>query len=978
MNRTNPLRNESAFKQTQQHRGLTNKAGENNCFLNVTIQALWHLGPFRVHLQQLIASLKGHNVTGLSQTEKKKTFLFALCNLFIQYEFTDQDVLPPNELRESLSALSADFELGKIADATETLETILQAIHDEFNALCPNHVKCLAHATFGGIILEQSRCNLCGASSEPTIRANYLLYFQAAEMLNHMTGMQPPISLLKKVDQEKNNHSRKWMSFFNISSFLTSDHNHHQSKQSKELLKNSRKEFEKFLQKQLFASKQFGDVLRKCLLSLGTRSCPSLLEDVKNLPLSKSLDSMQAKSQNNVGNLFAADLKLEENKADSKYTKSIPQCQGKASTFFHSLDAPLVLTLSIGWSDSKENSENLLRFYSMISSLIQLEDLFSEDLSISKRRSVFSSKVQKPPTREYSPAYVFRGMVCYYGKHYVSIFMDSVTTGEESYLLFDDHRIRPIGSWNEAVQYCVSSCYQPVLLLYELEKNSIVFTLDKIEQDYSGFSLADSHTEGLTSREADPSLTSAFAVSVSPDVKTPYCDVNDQSKRQCSSTEISDQNFDENEEENDSLQIISMDTVDDVDSRAILLPADAKSDLDLREPMHISEKEYAILDDSSLAHSINSNYNLVHVGASNSSLALMGQRLIQAKSEPDELDIYTSEGRSKGFWSRYYEARYGLQSSQLNSLPNPYPKDEGNMKNYFHSEKPVEITNFPSTRDEESRSSMNAQRRAQDKSGHSSSNLSYADYFPENNPIADSQGGSVPNFPCGSREFLPQRLLPSNLSPVSPRFLKYKIQSVIEIWGRRPYRYHISLPVLYNERTTSSYPQVMLGIILDTNEKDEVFVTGFYKHPVTQKELPAELSKKIHLMDQLLALNGEHINSLPISRGSAREETGSKKLSALHKLIDKLREPFILLDFQSAYYSVLWYCCPNCSCTNEIFPDREELLKKQLLRRIQKRKVKEHDNSNIHSIQNYGIYFRCKFCQVKSLCRDYLPDLSEH
>lgn len=36
------------------HRGLANAVGENNCFLNVTVQALWHLGPFRTELQRLI------------------------------------------------------------------------------------------------------------------------------------------------------------------------------------------------------------------------------------------------------------------------------------------------------------------------------------------------------------------------------------------------------------------------------------------------------------------------------------------------------------------------------------------------------------------------------------------------------------------------------------------------------------------------------------------------------------------------------------------------------------------------------------------------------------------------------------------------------------------------------------------------------------------------------------------------------------
>lgn len=67
-----------------------------------------------------------------------------------------------------------------------------------------------------------------------------------------------------------------------------------------------------------------------------------------------------------------------------------------------------------------------------------------------------------------NPSYVFRGLVCYYGQHYVSIFQ-SREVGRYEYLLFDDHNIKTIGDWEAVKQKCVMSCYQPVLLLYELE-----------------------------------------------------------------------------------------------------------------------------------------------------------------------------------------------------------------------------------------------------------------------------------------------------------------------------------------------------------------------------------------------------------------------------------------------------------------------------------------------------------------------------
>ena len=62
------------------------------------------------------------------------------------------------ELRESLSLLSSQFELGKIADANEALDYILHKIHEELRPPCPESQKCLSHEVFGGAALEQAVC----------------------------------------------------------------------------------------------------------------------------------------------------------------------------------------------------------------------------------------------------------------------------------------------------------------------------------------------------------------------------------------------------------------------------------------------------------------------------------------------------------------------------------------------------------------------------------------------------------------------------------------------------------------------------------------------------------------------------------------------------------------------------------------------------------------------------------------------------
>ena len=65
--RTNSDTKRLVFPLPASHRGLANAVGENNCFLNVTVQALWHLGPFRTELQRLIKDNTG-NVRKMMRT----------------------------------------------------------------------------------------------------------------------------------------------------------------------------------------------------------------------------------------------------------------------------------------------------------------------------------------------------------------------------------------------------------------------------------------------------------------------------------------------------------------------------------------------------------------------------------------------------------------------------------------------------------------------------------------------------------------------------------------------------------------------------------------------------------------------------------------------------------------------------------------------------------------------------------------------
>jgi hypothetical protein len=104
-------------------KGFINRAGENNCAINVIVQAFWQLYSFRADL--LKNEEHKHNPTNC--------FFCALKNIFAQIKFGEDDILPTSSLREALSSQyqnESKFQLGKMEDAVETFEAALTLIHE--------------------------------------------------------------------------------------------------------------------------------------------------------------------------------------------------------------------------------------------------------------------------------------------------------------------------------------------------------------------------------------------------------------------------------------------------------------------------------------------------------------------------------------------------------------------------------------------------------------------------------------------------------------------------------------------------------------------------------------------------------------------------------------------------------------------------------------------------------------------------------
>lgn len=195
------------------HAGLENPLGHNNCFLNVCIQAMWHLDAFRDAILRSEHSLIDKSLEGSASasSDPKNTLLYKIHQLFRRYASTGSysGPLKSSDIRITLASLYGSqnrFQLGQIDDATEAFDCILKCIHANHisdkpglqNALAKISVDgqldvsrsidipceegmsrgCVACSVFGYDSFDKSVCGTCGITSEPIICRElvYLVY----------------------------------------------------------------------------------------------------------------------------------------------------------------------------------------------------------------------------------------------------------------------------------------------------------------------------------------------------------------------------------------------------------------------------------------------------------------------------------------------------------------------------------------------------------------------------------------------------------------------------------------------------------------------------------------------------------------------------------------------------------------------------------------------------------------------------------
>lgn len=322
--------------------------------------------------------------------------------------------------------------------------------------ICPSMHKCISHDVFGGSIMEQSICSLCGASSEPYIRTDFIICIQSAQLLyeakNELNGSNTVSSITSSssLAVAASSPSSTISSFLSFPKRFSLLHNHDNVYNN-------------------YESIDFGLILSKCMKQ-NLKSCPDYNDIISN------------DNDKNISSRIGREI-----------GRSGGGCLGKAVVSTFNLEPPLAIPLSIGWTSSSETIQTLTEFFSLISYRIKLSDLFQINTNYnnisggiggsSSSRSNTDKQVNNKDdfdnkddddyiiNKKADPSYLFRGMVCYYGLHYISIFYSGdIIDNVHNFLLFDDHTIKDIGEWVDVKDRCIKSRYQPVLLLYELEK----------------------------------------------------------------------------------------------------------------------------------------------------------------------------------------------------------------------------------------------------------------------------------------------------------------------------------------------------------------------------------------------------------------------------------------------------------------------------------------------------------------------------
>ncbi|TDH71431.1 uncharacterized protein CCR75_005986 [Bremia lactucae] len=406
-------------------KGLRNDVGANNCFLNVIIQSLWHIRSCRVLVSMGDHAVHHNKNPSAARHASETATLCLLCELeqlFVLYQFAEQPVLDVTRVR---IALGETFALGAMNDATETLETILDALHSDTlnHMLLLRHTRvpqtahqplrktedmsvslrhdaivcepqCVAHRLFQMNLMELTICASCGHTAEPVMHTKFLYRVYAYE-----------------------------------------------------------------------------------LLTSARTSLETTLEDVLRV---------EAQSSNVAGTCDACD--------------AMTPCMKSRWI----LTLPMVFAISLIWSSTRMETQDLYDWMELLAAQRSLNHASQQALDLGR---IFRLDLSSKETS----VYAFRGLVCYYGCHYVGFFASrSIDDGveRERWFLFDDTRVKLVGTWADVRSRIERGAYQPTLLFYERKSIQLAMLEEIATEIHTWWAAAVHECKGMEDPSALTSILS--------------------------------------------------------------------------------------------------------------------------------------------------------------------------------------------------------------------------------------------------------------------------------------------------------------------------------------------------------------------------------------------------------------------------------------------------------------------------------------
>ena len=158
---------DSLISQTINNIGLKNGFQENNCYINVFIQSLYHFNFLRYNLIKI-------------NPNESPDLLKEIISLLDEYSKNKRITLNPIKFKEVLDKYfkeKKEFQMNEEGDPVELLNTILRVIHNSINkdnTIC--EPKCFIHSLFYIDIEEKDFCSNCNFLNEVKYDSDYFIH----------------------------------------------------------------------------------------------------------------------------------------------------------------------------------------------------------------------------------------------------------------------------------------------------------------------------------------------------------------------------------------------------------------------------------------------------------------------------------------------------------------------------------------------------------------------------------------------------------------------------------------------------------------------------------------------------------------------------------------------------------------------------------------------------------------------------------